>query len=145
DTAGGTAAESRGRRPLDYIHFLQVKRVAVVAAEIAHAINVKVVTRAESTDGEVVALCAAFARGNADACDVSQRVAKRGGILLRHHLLPYNIHRLRRVAERFRVFAHGCGQSGGRRRDVDCRGYAVEFQHYRTRTSEAPMDASVFQ
>src|SRR6185369_11567032 len=65
----GTTAESRRRRSLHDIHLFQVERIPVIAAKIAHSIDVKIVTGAETANRQVVALRAAFARRDTDARD----------------------------------------------------------------------------
>ena len=79
-----------------------VERIAIVAAEIAHAVDEEIVAGGESADGQVVALRAAFAGRQADAGNVAQRVAQRGDALLLHHLLRNGGDGLRRVEQRLR-------------------------------------------
>ena len=105
--------------PSQHLHFFLVECVAVVAAEIAHAVEENVVARREAANRQVVALRAAFAGRQADACHVAQRVAQRGGVLLGHDLLRHHADRLRRVQSRLGVLAGGhlssvCGVHGDR-------------------------------
>ena len=58
------------------VDVLVVERVAIVAAEIAHAVEENIVARGKAANGQVVALRAAFACGEADARYVAQRIAK---------------------------------------------------------------------
>src|SRR5262249_38082955 len=82
DATSRTAAESDRRGSLEHVDILIVERVTVIAAEIAHAVEEDVVACGKAADGEVVALRAAFARRQADACDIAQRVAQGGVSLL---------------------------------------------------------------
>ena len=52
-----------------------IKRIAIVAAEVAHAIDEEIVARGEAANSEVVALRAAFSGGEADAGNIAQSVA----------------------------------------------------------------------
>ena len=72
DAARGAAAEIGGIGTLNDFDFFQVEGVAVVAAEVAHAIDVEIVAGAEAADRQVVALRAAFAGGNADTGDIAE-------------------------------------------------------------------------
>ena len=81
---------------------LQVERIAVVAAEVAHAVEVEVVARVESAQRQTVALSAGLARGQADAGDIAQRVAHRGDALILHQLLRDHGDRLRGIEQRLR-------------------------------------------
>ena len=81
---------------------LQVERIAVVAAEVAHAVEVEVVARVEAAQCEAVALRAGLAGGEADAGHIAQRVAHRGDGLVLHQLLRDHADRLRRVEQRLR-------------------------------------------
>ena len=87
DAAGGAAAEGDRGRALQDIDVFVVERIAVVAAEIAHAVEENVVARGEAANGEVVALRAAFAGREADARHVAQRVAQRCRVLFLQELL----------------------------------------------------------
>src|SRR5579862_1398919 len=60
DPAGGAASERDRRRALKHLDFLHVEWVTVVAAEIPHAVDEKVVARRETADGQIVTLGAAF-------------------------------------------------------------------------------------
>ena len=119
DAAGGSASEGGRRGSLNHVDFLQVEGIAVVAAEIAHAIDIEIVARAEAANRQIVALRAAFAGRDADAGHVAQRVAQRGGVLLRHDLLADDVHGLRHIAERFGVFRDRGRQSGGGGGNID--------------------------
>src|SRR6185436_18545399 len=98
DLSRGTTAESRRRRSLHDIHLFQVERIPVIAAKIAHSIDVKIVTGAETANRQVIALRAAFARRDTDARDIAQRIAQGGSVLLPHRLLADHAHGLGRVA-----------------------------------------------
>ncbi len=130
DAAGGTAAEGGRGGSLHDVDFLQIEGIAVVAAEIAHAIDVQIVARAEAANGQIVALRAAFAGGDADARDVAQGIAECGGVLLRHDLLADDVHGLRGIADGFGVLGDGGRQGGGGGGDVHSFGHAVELQYY---------------
>ncbi len=81
---------------------LHIERVAIVAAEVAHAVEEDIVAGGEASDGEVVALCAAFARGDADAGHVAQGIAQCGRSLVLDDVLGNDIDGLRRVDQRLR-------------------------------------------
>ena len=51
DSAGRTSSKHHGRRSLQHGHALQVERIAVVTAEITHAIEENIVARSEAANG----------------------------------------------------------------------------------------------
>src|SRR4051812_31483853 len=82
DAAGGSAAERYRRWSLENFNFFHIEGIAIVAAEITHAIDEEIIARAETADGEVIALRAAFTRRDTDTGNVAQRIAQRGDVLL---------------------------------------------------------------
>ena len=80
--AGGTPAERDRRRALQDRDLLQVKRIAIVTAKVAHAVEENIVAGGEAANRQVVALGAAFSGGDADAGHIAQRVAQRGRALV---------------------------------------------------------------
>ncbi len=80
-----TAAKHNRSRALQHFDLLGIKRIAIVAAEIAHAVDEQIVARRESADCQIVALRSAFARRQADAGHISQGIAQRRDALLLHH------------------------------------------------------------
>ena len=140
NAAGGPAAERHRRRPLQHFHFLHVERIAIVAAEVAHAVDEKIVARGEAADGQVVALRAAFARCQADARNVAERVAQRGGALLIHHLARHFVDGLRRVRDWLGVFRGRCSQGVDSRGDVHRGRNAADFERYFVRPGEPIID-----
>src|SRR5947209_1861267 len=56
NTSGRAAAECDGGRTLQNFYFLRIERIAIVAAEIAHAVNEQIVAGGEAADREVVSL-----------------------------------------------------------------------------------------
>ena len=94
------------------LHFLRIERIAIVTAEIAHAVDEEIVARGESTNGEVVALRAALAGRETDTCDITQRVAKRSRALLLHELMRNDSNGLRGIQKRFGKFRRRGGELG---------------------------------
>ena len=84
--------------------FLHVKRIAIVAAEVAHAVEENVIAGGESSHREVVALGAAFSRGDADAGHIAQGIAQRGRALVLNDVLGNDVDGLRRVHQRLGEF-----------------------------------------
>ncbi len=80
--AGRSAPEGHGRRPLQHLNLLVIERVAVVAAEIAHAVEKDVIAGSKPAQGKVVPLRASLAGCQADARSVPQGVAQCGRALL---------------------------------------------------------------
>ena len=111
DAARGSAAELRGGGSLEDFDLLEMEGVAVVAAEVAHPVDVDVVARREAAQREGVALEAALARGDRNAGHVAQRFAQRRVGLLLHELLRDDADGLGRVEQRLREL----------RRDVEGR------------------------
>ena len=100
DAAGGAAAEQERRRPLVDLDAIEREGIAGVPARIANAVAIEIVARGVAADGDVVALHAAFARGEGDARHVAQRFLHRGRALVLHQLLRHHVDGLRRVEER---------------------------------------------
>ena len=89
--AGGTAAEGDRRRALQHRDFLHIEGIAIIASEVAHAIEENVVARGEAADGQIVALRSAFSRGQADAGNVAQGIAQRGRALVLDDVLGNDV------------------------------------------------------
>src|SRR4029077_12221648 len=65
--AGCATTEGHSSWALQHFHLIHIERVAVVAAEVAHAVEEDVVARSKTADGEAVSLGSAFTGGEADA------------------------------------------------------------------------------
>ena len=109
DATGRAAAKLHACRAFEHLHLLEVEAVAVVAAEVANAVEEDVVACGEAADGEVVALGSAFAGGDADAGDVANRVEERVVLFVVENKLGDFNHRLRCVEDRLRELCHADG------------------------------------
>ncbi len=98
--AGGTAAEGDRRRALQDRDFLHVEGIAIVAAEVPHAIEENVVARGKAADSQIVALGSAFSRGQADAGNIAQSVPQRGRALVLNDVLGNDVDGLRSFNQR---------------------------------------------
>ena len=85
---------------MQHFDLIHIEGIAIVAAEVAHAVEEDVVARGEATDGEAVSLRAAFAGGQADAGNVAQGVAQCGCALVLNDLLRDDINGLRSFHQR---------------------------------------------
>jgi hypothetical protein len=101
DAAARAAAEHERGGPFQHLDLLDVEQIAVVLAEIAHAVEKEVTAgRKAAQVVDVVRLRSSFRGGVADAGHVAQRVAKRGRALRADHLLRHGVDELRDVPQR---------------------------------------------
>ena len=101
DTAGGAPPEIDRCGPLEHFDGLDIKGVSEISTLIAHPIEVHIVARAETAQGEVVALsAAAFACRDADAGDITHRIAQGGRRLFLENLPWHNGDGLGNVLDR---------------------------------------------
>src|SRR5215471_9357314 len=101
DPAGGAATEVYGRGSLEHFDVLNIEGVAEIGPLIAHAIQIHVVARAETAQGEAVPLRATgFTSGNTDAGNIAQRIPQGIRLLLIHDLSWDDGDRLRNVLNR---------------------------------------------
>ena len=79
---------------------LGIKRIAVIASEIVHAVEINIAARGEAADSQVVP-CELLAGGQADARNIAQNISQRGVGLISHaDFLRNHCDRLRRVEDR---------------------------------------------
>src|SRR5262245_3623052 len=103
DAAGGTATKVDGSRPLEHFDVLDIERIAKISSLIADAVQVHVVARAETAQGEAIALrSAGFTSGNTDASNIAQRIPQGIRLLLVHDLSWDDGDRLGNVLNRLR-------------------------------------------
>ncbi len=100
DAAGGAAAEQDRSGTFKDLNILQIERIAVIAAKIAHAVEKNVIAGGKAADRQAVALRGAFPRGEADAGDVAQGVAQRRDPLVVHQLAGHRLDRERGIEKR---------------------------------------------
>src|SRR6185437_9743259 len=100
DAAGRAAAEENRGRTLQHLDVVEEEGIAVIAAEIPHAVEVDVAARAKTADRQIVALRAVLAGAEADAGDVAQGVAHRRNTLVFHDLARHRVNRSRRIEQR---------------------------------------------
>ena len=98
--AGRAAPEQDRRRPFQHLDRVKVERIARVAAEVAHAVEVHVVARIEAAQRQVGALPARFAGPDRDARGVAEDIAERGRHPVFHHLARGDVDHLRGVDDR---------------------------------------------
>ncbi len=68
-------------RAFEHIDLFIVEGIAVIAAEVAHAVEKDVVLRSEAANGQIVALQRALTGRETDAWRIAQRIAQRGDTL----------------------------------------------------------------
>ena len=110
---------------------LHVKRVAIVASEVAHPVEENVISGGESAHREVVALGAAFARGDTDAGHVAQGIAQGGRALVLDDVLGNDVDGLRRVDEGLSEFRQRDLHAGVG--DINRSCHALNFEQYLVR------------
>src|ERR1041384_2829153 len=94
-TASRTASEGDSGWTLQHFNLVHVEGIAVVAAEVTHAIEEDVVASGKATDGQTITLCAPLAGGQADAGDVAQGVTQGSGTLVLNDVLRNDVDGLR--------------------------------------------------
>ena len=91
---------------LQHFDRLDVEEVAVVLADVAHAVEEEIAARGEAAQPEDLRRGhAAFRRGERDAGHVAQRFLQRRDRLLPDHRLRDDVHELRDVAQRRLIHA----------------------------------------
>src|SRR5581483_9433108 len=106
DAARRPAAKLNARWSFERVYLLVVEGIAIVAAEVANAVEKKIVARGETANREVVALRTGLARGQADAGNIAQRVAEGGNAFVLHDKLRNHAHALRGFEQRLGKFGH---------------------------------------
>src|ERR1041384_4655285 len=101
-TASRTASEGDSGWTLQHFNLVHVEGIAVVAAEVTHAIEEDVVASGKAADGQAVSLCSPFTSGQADAGDVAQGVTQGGGSLVLNDVLRDDVDGLWSLDERLR-------------------------------------------
>jgi len=109
NAAGGSATELDACGAFEDFYLLEVEAVAVVAAEVADAVEEDIVPRGKAADGEVVALGSAFAGGDADAGNVADGVEEGAVLFVLEDEVGDLDDGLGRVEEGFGEFGHADG------------------------------------
>ena len=110
DAACGAAPELHAGRTLEHFHLVVVKAVAVVAAEVANAVQKYVVARSKSPDGEIIPLRPAFSRSNTYSWYVTNGVGESTILLIMQNKIRDHSHRLRCVQQVLGEFSYRDGR-----------------------------------
>ena len=140
---GGASAEGYRRWALQDRDLLHVKRIAIVAAKVPHAIEENIVSGSEAADGQVVALGAALSGGDADAGNIAQRIPQRGCALVLNDVLGNDVDRLRSFRQRLGQLRQRILKIGGGYFDRGC--HALDFQSGFVRAAQVIADAGAGQ
>lgn len=94
---------------LQNFDLLDIERIARVAAEIPHPVEIKVIAGREAAKREIVALRSRLASAQADAGHIAKRLAGGGDgdVLILQQLLRDHVDGLRHIDQRFGQFVEG--------------------------------------